>query len=40
VTLASAESRSADVTYARSFLGLAGPPSFYRVTVVPRRPGQ
>jgi 4-amino-4-deoxy-L-arabinose transferase-like glycosyltransferase len=39
-TLASAESRSADVTYARSFLGLAGPPSLYRVTVVPRRPGQ
>jgi 4-amino-4-deoxy-L-arabinose transferase-like glycosyltransferase len=31
--------RSEDVTYARSFLGFAGPPSFYRVTVVPRRPG-
>jgi len=28
------------VTYARSFLGLAGPPSLYRVTVVPRRPGK
>ena len=32
-------SRSANVTYVRSFLGLAGPPSSYRVTVVPRRPG-
>ena len=38
--LASGASRSADVTYARSFLGLAGPPSVYRVTVVPRRPGK
>ena len=32
-------SRSEDVTYARSFLGFAGPPSSYRVTVVPRRSG-
>jgi hypothetical protein len=38
--LAGGASRSADVTYARSFLGLAGPPSLYRVTVVPRRPGK
>ena len=38
--LARGASRSADVTYARSFLGLAGPPSLYRVTVVPRRPGK
>ena len=32
-------SRSADVTYARSFLTLAGPPSFYRVTIIPGRAG-
>jgi hypothetical protein len=38
--LANGASRSADVTYARSFLGLAGPPSVYRVTVVPWRPGK
>jgi 4-amino-4-deoxy-L-arabinose transferase-like glycosyltransferase len=31
-------SRSADVTYTRSFLGFAGPPSFYRVTIIPGRP--
>ncbi len=31
-------SRSADVSYARSFLGFTGPPSFYRVTIVPGRP--
>jgi hypothetical protein len=30
--------RSADVTYTRSFLGFAGPPSFYRVTIIPGRP--
>ena len=36
--LGTGASRSADVTYARSFLGIAGPPSFYRVTVVPGRP--
>jgi 4-amino-4-deoxy-L-arabinose transferase-like glycosyltransferase len=38
--LAIGTNRSADVTYARSFLGLAGPPSFYRVTVLPPRPRQ